>query len=66
MQTNRVKSKIIADSAGVTYAQPLLLNLASEAEAKDLEIDRVVSRSEAGFNPSFYFNQPKEGVCLQP
>ena len=52
--------KIIADSAGVIYARPLLLNLACETEAKGLKIDRVVSRGEAGFNPSFYFNPPKE------
>jgi HD-GYP domain-containing protein (c-di-GMP phosphodiesterase class II) len=52
--------KIIADPSGIIYSRPLLLNLASEAEAKGLKIDRVVPSDEAGFNPSFYFNQPKE------
>ncbi len=52
--------KIIADPAGMIYSRPRLLNLASEAEAKDLKIKRVVPRDEAGFDPAFYFNPPKE------
>ena len=52
--------KIIADSSGLICARPLLVNLANEAEAKDLKIKRVVPRDEAGFDPAFYFNPPKE------
>ena len=52
--------KVIADPAGVLYSRPQLLNLANEAEAKNLMIKKVVPRNEAGFDPAFYFNPPKE------
>jgi len=52
--------KVIADPAGVIYNTPKLLNLSSEAEANGLKIQRVVPRDEAGFEPSYYFNPPKE------
>lgn len=49
--------KVIADPAGMIYSRPKLVDL---SEAKDLKIKRVVPRSEAGFDPAFYFNPPKE------
>jgi putative nucleotidyltransferase with HDIG domain len=52
--------KVVADPAGVIYSHPRLLNLAVEAEAKDIIIKKVLSREEAGFDPAYYFNPPKE------
>jgi putative nucleotidyltransferase with HDIG domain len=52
--------KVIADAAGMIYSRPQLLNLANELEAKDLKIKKVVPGGEAGFDPAFYFNPPKD------
>ncbi|MCL2028887.1 MAG: HD-GYP domain-containing protein [Deltaproteobacteria bacterium] len=52
--------KIVADAAGVFYSRPVMLNLADEAAAKDIKIQKVVARDEAGFNAAYYFNAPKE------
>jgi len=53
--------KVIADPAGMIYSRPKILNLSNPAEAGDLKIKKVVPRDEAGFDPAFYFNPPKEG-----
>ncbi len=51
--------KVIADSTGMIYARTKLIDLANEREAQGLKIKRVMSRDEAGFDPSYYFNQTK-------
>lgn len=52
--------KLIADPTGMIYSRPKSLNLANPAEAGELKIKKVVPRDEAGFDPAFYFNPPKE------
>lgn len=52
--------KVIADPTGMIYSRPKLVNLASENEAQGLKIKKVISRDEAGFDPAYYFNPPKE------
>lgn len=52
--------KIIADPAGMIYSRPKLLNLDSQSEAQGLKIKKVIPRDEAGFDPAFYFNPPKD------
>ena len=52
--------KVIADPTGMIYSRPKLVNLAGEGESQDLKIKKVLSRDEAGFDPAYYFNPPKE------
>ena len=52
--------KVIADGGGMIYSRPKLIDLANEAEAKELQIQKVVPKDEAGFDPAYYFNPPKE------
>ncbi|MDR2947284.1 MAG: HD-GYP domain-containing protein [Candidatus Adiutrix sp.] len=52
--------KIIADPAGMISSRPKLVNLADQAEAGDIKIKRVIPRDEAGFDPAYYFNPPKD------
>lgn len=52
--------KVIADPTGMIYSRPKLMNLASEREAQGVKIKKVLSRDEAGFDPAYYFNPPKE------
>jgi len=52
--------KAIADPAGMIYSRPKLINLASEEESGGVKIKRVMPRDEAGFDPAYYFNPPKE------
>ncbi|UQZ88564.1 hypothetical protein C4J81_04820 [Deltaproteobacteria bacterium Smac51] len=52
--------KVIAAPDGMIYSRPKLVNLESENEAGDLKIKRVIPKGEAGFDPAFYFNPPKE------
>lgn len=52
--------KIVADESGMIYSRPKLVDLASEAESKGAKIQKVVPKDEAGFDPAYYFNPPKE------
>jgi putative nucleotidyltransferase with HDIG domain len=52
--------KLVADPAGQIYSRPKLVDLASASEAGGLKIKKVLSRDEAGFDPAYYFNPPKE------
>lgn len=42
------------------YSRPKLLNLDSQTEAQGLKIKNVIPRDEAGFDPAFYFNPPRD------
>jgi putative nucleotidyltransferase with HDIG domain len=48
--------KIVADPAGHLYAKPKLVNLINDFESQGMSIVRVIPPSEAGFEPSNYFN----------
>jgi putative nucleotidyltransferase with HDIG domain len=48
--------KIVADPKGRIIGRPRLVDLKSEQEAAGRSIQRVIPPSEAGFDPSYYFN----------
>ncbi len=50
--------KIVGDASGSLFSNPKIIDLATN-ENKDYKISRVIPRSEAGFDPAFYFNLPK-------
>ena len=52
--------KIIADPAGQIYSRPKLVDLAAGGDDQSVKIKKVLSRDEAGFDPAYYFNPPKE------
>ncbi|MDR2350142.1 MAG: HD-GYP domain-containing protein [Deltaproteobacteria bacterium] len=48
--------KLVADNKGRLNPKPKLVNLNDEKESAGLSIQRVIPPSEAGFDPSYYFN----------
>ncbi|MDR1042073.1 MAG: HD-GYP domain-containing protein [Deltaproteobacteria bacterium] len=48
--------KIVADPKGRILSKPRVLHMASETEGEGWSISRVIPPSEAGFDPSYYFN----------
>lgn len=52
--------KLIADPTGMLYSRPKLINLETEGHGLGYKIKKVLSRDEAGIDPSYYFNPPKE------
>ncbi|MDR2354489.1 MAG: HD-GYP domain-containing protein [Deltaproteobacteria bacterium] len=48
--------KVVADPQGRLFSRPRLLDLASDSEKSGWSIQKVIPPSEAGFDPSYYFN----------
>jgi putative nucleotidyltransferase with HDIG domain len=48
--------KVVADPQGRITSKPKLVQLKDDKEAGGLSIQRVIPPSEAGFDPSYYFN----------
>ncbi|MDR1080211.1 MAG: HD-GYP domain-containing protein [Deltaproteobacteria bacterium] len=53
--------KIVADPKGRIMGKPRLVHLASQTEGNALSINKVIPPSEAGFDPSHYFNLTEAG-----
>ncbi|MDR1038184.1 MAG: HD-GYP domain-containing protein [Deltaproteobacteria bacterium] len=53
--------KIVADPSGRIMSRPKLVHLASQTEGAALSITKVIPPSEAGFDPSHYFNLKEVG-----
>ncbi|MGL4209240.1 MAG: hypothetical protein ACRCTY_07610, partial [Candidatus Adiutrix sp.] len=45
--------KIIADQSGMLYSRPKLYDLNSETDGTTIK--RIITKSEAGFDPAYYF-----------
>ncbi len=52
--------KLVADPNGMIYSRPKLMDLSKESEAQGQKIKKVVPKDEAGFDPAYYFNPPRD------
>jgi len=52
--------KLVADPNGMIYSRAKLMDLSREGQELGLKIKKVVPKDEAGFDPAYYFNPPRD------